>query len=203
MSKIKYFIGPQNVEIIRDRIAAILADEFEEQFLNFYNTDCEHVDFYVERHSAIDKSELYIVNVSVDNATFDNEHYGSVDGAYLFNIDTYTNSKSVGDEDGDKLAMFKAQRITGIIRAILANPIYKRLDYTFPMIENTRVEGFKSMNLKNTAETDALSTTISRLQFFVKANQGVTIPPGTPIHENNSTIGLGLTVKGFKIIFNM
>lgn len=202
MQRIKYFIGYQNIEIIRDRIAAVLADEFENQFIEFYNTDCEHVDFYVERSTPIDKAEMYIVNVSVDNATYDNKHYGQVDGIFIYNIDVYTNSKSIGDDEGDMLSAFKAQRITGIIRAILEDPIYMTLGYTFPFIEKTMVEGFKPLVIKTAGESDAINTVVNRMQLLVKAVEGVTFPEGLPLHQNNTAITLGLTPNGYKITFN-
>lgn len=196
---IGYEITAQNYELIRNQIGAILAQEFESQASEYYNTDCEGVDFYIERVQPIDHNELAIVNVSVDQGEYGNKHQGSSDGTYTFFVDAFANSKSTASHKGDKLAGYRVQRIIGICRAILDNPIYKTLSFAPGFIMRTMVMSIEMLAMKQDG-VDALNSRVCRLTFQVKANESVELPAGNLLTDHITRIHLGLTDKGFRYV---
>jgi len=201
MSLIKYAIEKRNSEKVRDRIAAVLASEFNSQVVNYYNVDADRVDFYLERSTPIDDSELSVINISIDGIEYDNKNYGNVDARVIYNIDVYCNSKNKGSNAGDKLAAFKSQRLLGICWGILEYPSYKTLDFEPGFIGSTMVKGSKQLVIKSAGNDDALNTIVNRLQFEVKLVEGTPLPAGIPFEQNNTTVTLGETDKGYQIIF--
>lgn len=201
MSLISYKIEKRNSEIVRDRIAAVLALEFNAQVIYYYNTDCDNVTFYVERSTPIDETELTVINVSIDGTEYNNKNYGNVDGNIVYNIDVYCNSKNKGSEPGDKLAAFKSQRIIGIIWGILEYPPYKTLAFDPGIIASTMVKGSKQVVIKSSGNDDALNTNVNRLQFEVRLVEGTPLPEAIPLGSNYTTVLLGESEKGYYIQF--
>ena len=79
MSKITEILLPEGFEYVRDRIAEILADEFDHQY---YLTGDVLFDLkdkvYVERSVAFDREELSAINVSVGSGTYGSKHQAKV-----------------------------------------------------------------------------------------------------------------------------
>lgn len=198
---IGYKIERQNYEIILEQIGAILVSEFENQETFFYNTDCVGVKFWLERSTTFDKSELPAINLCLSTGQYDNKHAGYANGAYTFYVDVLTNSKTTQDTPGDKLAALKANRLMGICRAIIEDPIYRTLGFARGSLENHGISGFETGAIKNVGDTDALSTKINRLTVSVKAKETTVLPDGLLLLGNLTKVRLNETEKGFQYEF--
>lgn len=197
---IGYKIGRQNYELILERIGAIIAIELENQASQFYNTDCENIKIFLESLSPVNKSGTDIINVSLAPSTYGNRNVGYVDGVYSFFVDVYTNSKTIGDEDGGKISSLRAHRIMGILRAILEDPIYKTLGFTPGTIGNVRVTGFEVGSVNGTS-SDAVNTKIDRLLVEVKAGEITLLPEGNLLTTALTQVYLEETADGYMFQF--
>jgi hypothetical protein len=193
MSKILNAIPPQGFELVRDRIALILTTELAAQFALTANED-NNATVYIERNVPVDHSEMPIVNVSVGRADFDSQTIIDTKDTVIFRIDCYHKSKTEGSDDGDTLSNLKLQRLIGICRAILENPVYKRLDFPAPFIENRKVV---SMEFSDSAKQDALSTSMGRLTFSVTIAEVTQLVLTTILGGSDTTMTLELTDKGY------
>lgn len=197
---INYSIGQQNFEKILFQVGAIITAELNNQLMQFYNTDCDGIDVYLERSTALDKTEMSIITVGSARGDYSNWHAGYVDGTYQYNIDVWTNSKSIGDEDGDKLSAVRRNRIVGIVRAILEDPIYKTLGFMPGSIGNLRVQSFEIGSVKK-GELDADNTTIGRIVLQLKAEEVSELIVAPDLLSAITSITLGLTGQGFKFVY--
>jgi hypothetical protein len=129
MSRINHIITPQAFEFIRDRVAEILKDELDNQFLMSYDADLD-VAVEVERSTQFDESELPALNVMIENGAWGQKHMGSSVGTYLINIDAVTSSPATPTQPGDSSSAMKGQKLAGKIRCILEDPQYKTLGFS-------------------------------------------------------------------------
>lgn len=175
MSIIGYQIGPSAFELIRDRIALILADELalqyeyaSEDFLNIRKV-------FIERYINFNESELPAINVQVSRQGLDNQSQLQADGTTTFFIDIHTGAKSTDEIDGDSIANMECQRLAGICRAILEHSEYKTLAFAPPFIGNRTVSELKFANAE---KKDSFSVAVGRITMTVRAREtnGVYIP---------------------------
>lgn len=193
MAKITTIIPPQNYELIRDRIAIVLADEIDNQVVLNYDPYID-VTVYCERTKTFDKTEMPCVNVSLANGSYSNKNQGSIDGTYIFNVDVYTNSKSTISQDGDVRSAFNLQRILGICRYVLEDPLYKTLGFSPGFIMTTKVNDF---NFAVPENMDTLNHTMARLTFSVTANEKNTLKTPNIIDGYKTTLKIIESEKGY------
>lgn len=194
---IDYKIERRRWEEIGDLIGEIIALEFDNQVLQYYNTDCEAVDIYRDRIVPINHTELSVLNISYSSSEYSNKHQGSKSGEHTFWIDIYCQSASEDDVRADFLANKKLQRLMGIIDDILENPIYKTLGQAPPILSGTMVENTEVVNA--TKETqDALASVFGRVTFKVRANEENGLLAGNQLLTHLTQIKLGITDKGFR-----
>lgn len=192
-SQINKLIGTQAFEVIRDRIAQILAIELENQVVNFGNYDAD-VDVWIERFQAFDKTELPAVNVTFAPAEFSGKSAPQNDGSYTFNIDCYYNAKSDNDTDGATIAMLKLQRLLGVCRSIMDNPAYLKLGFSTPFIMSVKCT---SMAVKEPTAGDALTTMMGRLVYAVKASEVTPLLDGEAFSGFDTIVKISNTDKGY------
>lgn len=196
MSKILNPIPPQGFEIVRDRIALILTTELSAQFSLTGEQD-NNATVYLERTVPVNQSEMPIVNVGVQRSDLSSQSVVQTQETILFNIDVYHKSKTVGDLDGDSLANLKMQRLLGICRAILENPVYKRLDFD-PAISFIENRVITSIEIGESKRGDALSTSVGRIVFSVRIPEVTQLLLGEILGGTDTEIRLELTDKGYK-----
>jgi hypothetical protein len=81
MAKINHIIGPRVHEIIRTRVAQILAEELAEQSAMTYDDDFM-LPIYVHRFKPVMPEELPIAIVSTNSGSFDNMDVQKSDGKF-------------------------------------------------------------------------------------------------------------------------
>jgi hypothetical protein len=178
MSVINEPIGTQSFELIRDRIAEILAEELDMQNQLTYNPLMNAV-VYVERFIPFNESELPAVNVQLARTGIDGHDVLDADGTNYFFIDVYTKAATIksdsGRVDGGGLSVRLMHKLIGVIRAILEDSRYKTLGFMPPFIHYRRIVEFKFANPK---VGDLGSTSQGRITLEVKASleNGVTTP---------------------------
>lgn len=196
MGKIELAISQSGFELVRDRIAEIILDELETQFLLTYDTTLEVIDkIWVERTNPFDKTELPAINVSLAKGDYDNKSRDGIRGAYVFNIDFFANSKTVGDDGGDKLSAFKIQKLMRFVRGILENAIYETLLFGKPFIE--RVYFSSLMIAQTNGKDDALNSAMSRMLFNVVLTETTSPVSARVLGNYYTSVKLHETDEGF------
>jgi len=193
MAKIETIIQPQNFEIIRDRIGAVLYTEIKNQ-LQLSNNNILQCDVFVERNTPVDKVEVPTIIISLASGNYDSKNQSSVRGTYEFFVDVYTSAISNNAADGAVRAAFSLQRILGICRYILEHPAYKTLDFANPLISHTSV---KSFNIRQQQENDAMNTAMGRLAFTVVANEDNGFQCACDLADYYSSVKIDTSNQGF------
>lgn len=194
MAQIKGIIPAQYFEVIRDRIAEILADELDGQVLLTYDTDLEVKGVYVERSVPFDNTEMPAINVSFSGGDYNNQTVRDADGSYSFFIDVFTQAKTTDDDRGDKLAMFKLHKLLGVCRAIIQNPIYKTLGFEPPFIMSRQIS---SIVIAAPKEGEALKVVMGRLILAIVAPEDTQLLTAELIAGFDTQVKLALTDKGY------
>jgi len=199
MPLIDGIIGNQNYELIRNRIGEILYTNIRNQEILTNTSIINAVD--LERFVTYDETDMPVINVVLSSGTYDNKQQQQVDGEYKFFIAAYASEKTLGADRGDKRAAFKLHKILGLCRAILENPIYKRLDFPTPTsttgnIKSTRVGGIYIPKVEDI--DDAKNAVMGYLEFYVKVPEGVILLEPIPIALSTTEVKLYLTDKGYR-----
>ena len=198
--KINNAIPQQNFELIRDRIGLILKEEIDNQANTLISDPDLNASVWVERFVPFDKSDFPCVNILFSGGPFENINTVSVTGVYTFLIDVYTSSPTTTGQDGDQKASFVLQRLLGIIRAILENPVYRILDFNPGTVLGTEVENLGVMDPQN--NQDATSTIKGRVTLKVKACETTQLLDASPIEGFETAVKINLTDKGYKYEIN-
>lgn len=207
MALLTGIIPTQNFEVVRDRIAEILADEINNQItLRGAETpalDVSHLPTTVaiERIIPFDKTELPGVDVSFSNGDYGNKDQTQVDGNYDYFIDCYASAKTSDDPDNagellraDYAAKVKLHKLLGVCRAILENPKYRTLGYTPPFCATV---GVKTIAIADPERQDAVTTVMGRLVFTLRVPETVELVEPRAIDGYSTTVILYETDKGY------
>jgi len=197
-AKITEIIVEQSFEVLTETIGAILLLELTNQKeLHCIDFDLEA---FVERIEPIDKSEDVVVNVSLNNVSYDNHNEFEVQGNNTFNIDVYTYGLETSTQTADKDVSLKLQKVIGWIRYILSSTKYKTLGFAPGLVAGTYVQ---SINFDDTfGKEDGSMSRMARLVFSVRANEFQNSDDSKAFNRNDTIIKLDLTEKGYKLIFN-
>ncbi len=196
MPNITHVILSQGYEIVRDRVAIILTDEIERQAILSYDAYLDLVEVKVEQSNPVDKIEIPTINVSFASNSFSNKNAGgSEDGLITIYVDVYTSAKtSLSLVPGDKIASIRCQKLLGLCRYILSDPIYKTLGLLAPSI--SRVYSGE-INIKQVAPDDAINQTMGRYTFYVLCNESNKLIVPNLIAGYQTTVNLDNTTLGY------
>jgi len=198
MAKLLEEIQPQAFELVRDRIADVLAEEIAAQldFTGDFSDDfnAEGIDIYCERSIPFDKTELPAINVQLAKGDYNNEDAKFSDGNYVYNIDVYTSSKSTEDDQGDRLATLKLHKLIGVCRAILKAPVYRTLGFQAPFIMRVTCGEF---SIAETTKQDTLHTAMGRLLFNVRVPENVELQVAKVINGYETKWKIAESDKGY------
>jgi len=188
-------ITTRSYELIRNQIGLILADELFRQSAITYD-DTIPTKVFIQRDKPFTPDELPAVNVSIDEAGYDNHTIVDRDGTFKFVIDVYGKSKKSASSEkrGDEITNALVQRLAGIVEGILSHPVYNTLAFTPPFIMRSIVTGFTPGTVD---AGEATNLSMVRVSLSVKADQSN--PEATPISEfiAQTQWQLGETANGF------
>ena len=193
MSKITTLIGRQSYELIRNRIGEILIDELANQTVlgNVFTS----ANVEVESSSIVDNTEMSTIQISLSTGDYSNEHQGTSNGEFEFNIDVFCKSKSSLTYNGSINAMFKTQALIGIVRYILKDPQYKTLGFTPGFIGGVTVG---KIMMGDADKTDTMNSIGGRLIFKVKAIEENALLNVTLINSYRTSVILGTSAQGYQ-----
>lgn len=223
MSVINNIIGKSNFELVRSRIASILADEFSNQIaLNeiALNTETDPIirdelnlnigaipervwDERSKRPTPEEYTIKPLVNVLFGSAPLDEmQTVSTQSGDDSFIVEVYAGNREPTDQEpdleGDSLASIKVQRCTAIIRAILMNPNYQRLGFDTPPYFIGKVSANNlQVSQPNDGADNSNNLTYGRINLTVKISETVEQIQGTPDAIGDATYKLHDTEKGY------
>ncbi len=194
MPEIINAIQERNYELVRDRIANILAIELPSQATLNSDADLDPT-IEIERFVPVKDTELPLVNVMLLRGDYNSYTSIQQDGTYMYHIDVYTNSKWTDDDRADKLAFLKLQRLTGVIQAILSDSKYRTLGWAQPSISRVQVNGIKFAEPSNNKDTT--TSVMARIEFEVRVPETVEVAALTLIGGYDTSVLIGSTDQGY------
>ena len=194
MAVIDEILSSRAFELVRDRIASLLADEISNQATLQSNPDL-NATVYLERFIPFANTEVPAINVMLSRGEFGLQTSMTTDGNFSFDIDVYHSSKTTSTARGDTNAMMKLQRLTGLICAILTNQRYRTLGFTAPFIENTSLVSIKTADPVD--NKDASSLVFSRIIFSVRVSDRNLLMQPTLISGYDTQVLLNGTLHGY------
>jgi hypothetical protein len=192
-------IPSQAFEVIRNRIGEIIANEFTAQ--KVITPTWVKPTVWVERYYAFDsETQLPAVNITFSGGSYLNENIVRSQAEYIYNINVSTASPSTSTANGDKLALLQMQKIVGMIRAILMNPIYVKLGYAnnAGIVISRRIESIRIGDKKDIQ--DALSDVVGQIVLVVNAIETTELGTGVEVQMVNSHVTLDESEQG--LFFN-
>lgn len=218
MSQIDYILRYSNFEIIRSKIAAILADELasqktlnqaalaaeeakptpEQALIDFYtlNIDCIPSKVWEERFFRFQPSEMPAINIVLLNVPLvEAISHTQQMGENKYQIEIYQSAKSKDNQDGDVLASFKLHRLLEIIRAILMNRNY--VDLGLSGIIGYRQVRDIVIGVPNIGADNAQSMIYGKLDLIVKSNETVEDLSGVELQLHATTMQIDESGKGY------
>lgn len=189
-------IPAQNFELVRDRIALILADEIAAQALIAPATPELDATVHLERFVPFSQTDMPCVNVVFASGVYENQNTLTADAIYKYNIDVYAKAKSTSTDGGDKLASIKLHSLLGICRAILENPQYRTLAFAAPSLQRVTVVDINIEQPQNTQ--DGSSVIMGRLTFDVSVCEGVQLQTANSISGWETSVQMDETPQGYQ-----
>ena len=202
MSRIDTQIVPQNYELIRDQIGAILKSELENQY-NTYGEEELNAGVFVERTDPVPHAEAPMVIVSIIRFESPNQEKSAEnsDNTVRYAIDCYHKSKSEGTDRGDSLSRIKLHRLMGVCRAIIEDPRYKFLqnpdDNGNPfkgVIGNRSIE---SLEIAEVGKQDTTNTSMGRLVLSVRMRENTDLIIPNLLEGSDTQLKFELTDEGY------
>lgn len=199
-SQITEILTESSFELIRDRIAEILADELHNQSVLIIDPELDAT-VWLERFIPFSFAEVPAINVMMIRAEYILQTQLQSNGQYEFAVDFYTSSKANNDnEDGDadKLSVLLLHKLIGMSRYILEHSFYKTLGFASPFIMNRHVE---SVSVIGSGVDSLGANTIGRVIFAVRVAEGNgTLTPVDAVGYD-TIVKLALTDKGYVYVY--
>ncbi len=193
MPKILTRILPSNFELIRDRIGAILADEFAGQ-QSYGDSDLSGLKVWSSRSIAFDKEEMPAINVNFVHGDYFSQDVSAVTNTYKYTIDVHASSNSKNNVRGDERAMMRMHKIMGIVTKILSHQVYRTLLFPTPSIQTKTIE---TLDVADVMRNDADSLIFGRIMMSVRINEDKELYTGVVIKGIDTKVNLELTSKGY------
>lgn len=193
MPKILTRILQSNFELIRDRIGAILADEFAGQ-QSYGDSDLSGLKVWSSRSIAFDKEEMPAINVNFVHGDYFSQDASANTLIYKFSIDVHASSNSANNVRGDARAMNRMNKIMGIATKILNHQEYRTLLFPAPSVQNKWIE---TLDVADVMRNDADSLIFGRAMMSVRINEDKELYTGNVIKGIDTIVKLELTDKGY------
>jgi hypothetical protein len=170
MPQINNLIGAKSFELVRDRIAEILADEITNQS-ELDDSTLQNAPVYTERFVPFTDTEIPAVNVMLARGDYNMYTAVTQDGTYMYNVDCYHKSKTTADGRGDMQATKKLQQLVGVVQTILSHHRYRTLGFAPPFIERVEVKDIKFADPTNSKDSN--SVVMARISVLVRVPEGI------------------------------
>lgn len=190
-------IPVQNFELVRDRLALVLQAELENQ--QYLGADIIVPTIYIERGVPFNDTELPAINVQYSGGAYGNKDVTQVQGTYTYYIDIMAQNSTAGTERGDMLAMIAVQRLAGLVRAILDNPLYITLGFSRPSLGHVEAS---SMQIAERGDTDAKNNAMARVIYIAQVAEGNVLITAPEFAAANSAIKIDISEAGFLYVTN-
>jgi hypothetical protein len=194
-AKINKIIGQQNIELVRDAIAAILEVEVDNQYLLTYDKNLQAEVQLESNNPFIDKVDLSVIAVSLLKGQFANKHQGSSDGTWQIGIEVFCKAKSTQTRNGDVISTLKMHRLLGICRYILEDPQYKTLIFQPGFILGTLISDELIYDMK---VHDAVHVAGGRLIFTIRVNESNSLIVPKYLDGYDTIVKLATTQLGYR-----
>jgi len=218
MSKITSILSYANYELIRSKIASILADELANQLtlnkaartlelaevtpdaeliaLYDLNISCIPSKVFEERFIRPNPDEYPLINVVFTGNPLNEGTSNTVQyGVNKFQIEFYQDAKSQDDNDGDMLASIKLHRIMAICRQILMSREYVQLD--LGSIIGYRIVNDQIIGQPNTGADNANNSIFGKFDLLVKSGEEVNDLDGVQLLESGTTMQINSSELGY------
>lgn len=192
MPKIDGIIATSNVELVRNRIASIIADELANQYTLTSNAALSAT-VAVGRTQSLNHTECPYVNVLLGQADIENQNQGYSDFICTFYIDCYSSSKATNATSGDILSQNNLLKLALVVRAILENPIYKTLDFSAGVVGNRRITGYQI----SPPSGDGVVIAHGRMTYSVKVSGAIDLLEADLIGDHVTQVNIGESEEGY------
>ena len=188
-------IPAQNFKVVRDKIGAIIALEFANQYTLTSDPDY-HLSTSIGRSTPIDHSEMPFINILTGAMSLDSQDLGASDNTVTYYLDFYAKAKATSDNLADINAETILLKLIGTGRAILENPIYKTLDFAAGTIMNRHVTNIDVRDPQNLK--DSVVTMSGRLTFVVRMIETTQLLDGDLITQYRTQVKMSDTDFGYE-----
>lgn len=208
MAQITDRILPSALEVIRDQIGVILADEIANQAVLNQTADPDlaalltNFTLFSERFEPPNDNELPAVLFFFFNGDFDQKSQHTKRGIYHYYLDLYTSAISNPGNTSSQVASADAQRIAMIINHILEHPHYLTLN--LPTRPNPVVARTQVINIKRTEEENThsgLGVMMYRIIFQVEVSENTGTITGVPVDRATTNVRIEQTDLGYQYIY--
>lgn len=186
-------------EQITVRLLEILSPELANQGIT--------IDLWMERFIPFSESELPAVNISFVGGVHEQSTQQYDVYTHSYNIDVYVAkdnelNNSIVLKRGDVLSRLELKKILGIIRAILSNSLYRRLNFEPGLIQTTKLPNIDIAEGDAKNGLDGANISMGRLLYSAKAVEQTILEEGILIGGSDIVSKLEETDKGYKFISN-
>lgn len=196
MSKISVAIPQQNFELIRDKIASILIVELANQHILQPSLGLD-LPIYVNRLTPKKTDEQNFINVSYSGTNFDDRSTIQAVGDNVYYVDLFLSAADTSSQNGATISTLFRDRLAGIIRSIILNPVYKLLDFNAPSLNSVKVSSIEIPDPLSRSN-DAKNSTMARVVVTVGVPETTSLISPTPIEASIAQLSIGNSNSGFK-----
>lgn len=193
-------IPPDNFELVRDAIGAMLLLELTEQKSLAGPAFPEDVNIYRERIKPIQADESLYLNVLLDSATYGQYTPKDQQGRTIYFIDICTTGKASDDLTGDLDSSNRLHRFIRMCRYILASSLYPTLGITPGIVGGKYVESFATAEPIHLGESSY--SRMGRISFAVRIQESQLLAIPEALAGSDTTVKLEETEHGYKYVFD-
>lgn len=198
MPLLNFEIVPRVHEELRDVLGAFLFTEISNQYTQFNVEVCNVDGVYLERHDPINETELPFVSVNLTDVETLQESIRDSQRKANFEIRCICDGTATSTVKSDRNASFRAQRLSGVVDAILSNPLSIQLGLPTHNIMHTEVTKIENAEIDR---RDSGSVFMSVVSFEVTYGQSEVLPAGVPLMSAFTNVQLAETEQGFQYVF--
>jgi len=203
--KILNIIPLSNFEIVRDQLGLVLFTELNKQ-IELESIPC--TDVFVEKSTPADSADKPTVNIILDSSNFmsgnhanaqNNMTQRSAQSYTTFFIDITTSGVATASLTAGQVSIFLLHRIAGMCMHILRASFYRTLGLPQGTIGGAYVDMLATADPHQKEDTDG--TRFARISYGIRILENAPAWQGVPLLENNSSVKLELTEKGYKFVY--